>query len=118
MPYTVARPSPVPLPFSLVVKKGSKMWLFVWASMPVPVSDGEQHVRAGLGREVLRGVGFVELGVRGLDRELAALRHGVARVHGQVHDHLLELTGIRLHRAHVGCERRAQLDVLADETAQ
>ena len=38
MPYTVARPSPVPLPGSLVVKNGSKMRARVASSMPVPVS--------------------------------------------------------------------------------
>jgi hypothetical protein len=38
MPYTVASPSPVPLPGSLVVKKGSKIRAWVAASMPVPLS--------------------------------------------------------------------------------
>src|ERR671922_182384 len=38
MPYTVDRPSPVPLPFSLVVKKGSKIRARVFASIPIPVS--------------------------------------------------------------------------------
>jgi hypothetical protein len=38
MPYTVARPSPVPFPFSLVVKNGSKRRRFVSSSMPTPVS--------------------------------------------------------------------------------
>ncbi len=38
MPKTVARPSPVPWPFSLVVKKGSKMWRFTSSVIPQPVS--------------------------------------------------------------------------------
>ena len=38
MPYTVARPRPVPCPTGLVVKKGSKMWASVAASMPEPLS--------------------------------------------------------------------------------
>src|SRR5437868_1636407 len=38
MPYTVASPRPVPLPFSLVVKNGSNRWACVTGSMPVPVS--------------------------------------------------------------------------------
>jgi hypothetical protein len=42
MPYTVARPRPVPWPVSLVVKKGSKMWASVASSMPVPVSRTER----------------------------------------------------------------------------
>ena len=39
IPYTVARPRPVPFPTSLVVKNGSKMRAWVTASMPIPVSD-------------------------------------------------------------------------------
>ena len=38
VPYTMARPSPVPLPTSFVVKKGSKMRASVASSIPVPVS--------------------------------------------------------------------------------
>ena len=38
IPWTVASPSPVPLPASLVVKKGSKMWPRTSLSMPCPVS--------------------------------------------------------------------------------
>src|SRR5690349_13203351 len=38
MPYTVERPSPVPLPGSLVVKNGSNTRVRVASSMPVPVS--------------------------------------------------------------------------------
>ena len=38
MPYTVARPSPVPLPHSLVVKKGSKRWALTSGVIPQPVS--------------------------------------------------------------------------------
>src|SRR4249920_3339848 len=38
MPYTVESPKPVPLPCCLVVKKGSKIWACVSASIPQPVS--------------------------------------------------------------------------------
>ena len=38
MPYTVARPNPVPRPGPLVVKKGSNMCAFVAGSIPLPVS--------------------------------------------------------------------------------
>ena len=38
IPYTVASPRPVPLPFSLVVKNGSKSLAMVASSMPHPVS--------------------------------------------------------------------------------
>ena len=52
MPSTVAKPRPVPLPVSLVVKNGSKMCFCISASMPTPVSPTvSSHVAAG--REVL-----------------------------------------------------------------
>ena len=69
MASEVDRPRPVPLPTSLVVKKGSKMRSRISGGMPVPrVLDLEQHVGAGLGldvrarerlveRDVLRGQG-------------------------------------------------------------
>src|SRR5258708_3943509 len=38
IPYTVARPSPVPTPAGLVVKKGSKARSITSLSMPAPVS--------------------------------------------------------------------------------
>ena len=38
MPYAVDRPSPVPLPMGLVVKKGSKHFSTVSRSIPAPVS--------------------------------------------------------------------------------
>ena len=38
MPWTVARPRPVPLPRSLVVKNGSKRCSSTSGGMPVPVS--------------------------------------------------------------------------------
>ncbi len=38
MPYTVARPSPLPFPCSFVVKNGSNTRARVAASIPSPVS--------------------------------------------------------------------------------
>ncbi|MNY10952.1 hypothetical protein D3C86_1439560 [compost metagenome] len=38
MPWQMLRPSPVPLPTGLVVKKGSKMWLWTSSVMPSPLS--------------------------------------------------------------------------------
>jgi hypothetical protein len=38
MPYTVARPSPLPSPTGLVVKKGSKARANVSGRIPAPVS--------------------------------------------------------------------------------
>ena len=38
-PKTIERPRPVPLPSTLVVKKGSKILSSTSFSMPVPVSE-------------------------------------------------------------------------------
>lgn len=38
MPYTVGRPSPIPLPTSLVVKKGSNSLARFSSEIPTPVS--------------------------------------------------------------------------------
>ena len=67
---------------------------------------------------MLVGVARVEVDVRGLDRELAALRHGITGVDREVHDHLLDLAGIRPHGGEVGREPRGELDVLAQQPAQ
>ena len=45
------------------------------------------------------GVVVVQIDVRGLDRELAAVRHGVAGVDHEVHDHLLDLSRIGIDAA-------------------
>ena len=52
------------------------------------------------GRDVaeVRGVLLVEIGVCGLDRQAAAVRHGVARIDGQVDHGVLELVGVRERR--------------------
>ncbi|GBE34454.1 hypothetical protein BMS3Bbin06_00979 [bacterium BMS3Bbin06] len=44
IPYTVGSPSPVPLPTSFVVKKGSKTRDFTSSSIPSPVSEMERQV--------------------------------------------------------------------------
>jgi hypothetical protein len=60
------------------------------------VGHGDGHVVARLGIGVAGGVGAVEPDVRGLDEQLPASRHRIARVHGEVEDGALELVGIRL----------------------
>ena len=116
MPYTVDRPSPVPLPFSLVVKNGSKMRARVCSSMPQPVSvTASCTYDPGFTATWQRRVLLVDLHVGGLDRELAALGHGVAGVDHEVHEHLLDLTRVGQGQAEVGRERLDELDVFAED---
>ena len=55
------------------------------------VSDREQHILPGLDLDMPRSICVVEGSVCHLDRELAAVRHCVARVNRQVQDRRLEL---------------------------
>ena len=67
---------------------------------------------------MIGGVSFGQVHVRRLERELAALGHGVPRVHREVHEDLLELSGVGLHGTRVRRETGAQLDVLAEQAAE
>ena len=64
------------------------------------------------------GVAFVEFGIRGLDGKRAAIRHGVARVHHQVHQDLLHLSRIRAHHSEVRRQPELEIDILANQAAQ
>src|SRR5262249_688852 len=74
--------------------------------------------RPGARLRVLADVGLVEVDVRGLDGEAAALGHGITRVDGQVHDDLLELPRIGFHHPEIGRAPCHQADVLPNNPAQ
>ena len=81
------------------------------------VGDRDKNVLSGDGADARPAIGLIEDGVAGLDRERSAMRSRVAGVHGEVHDDLLELRRIGGDAAGVGREKRAELEVLADEAA-
>ena len=58
------------------------------------VADGEHHVGADLGSEVLARIGFIEVHVGGLDGEFASGGHGVACIDRQIEDDLFEVGAI------------------------
>ena len=64
------------------------------------VADRQRHIRPRLGIALARG-GLVEPAVGGLDRERAAVRHGVARVDAQVQQRVFELAGVDARRPQV-----------------
>ena len=61
---------------------------------------------------------LVELDVGGLDRQRAASRHGIPRVHREVHDDLLHLPAIGLHERQLGPEAQHDLHVFPDEASE
>jgi len=64
------------------------------------------------------GLAVRQLDVAGLDGELAPVRHGVAGIHDQVHDDLLELARIGFDPPQRGRKDGPQRDVLADQAAK
>jgi hypothetical protein len=54
----------------------------------------------------------------GLDVELAAIGHGVASIHGEVHNHLLETAGIGHHDVGIRRRNRDHVDVFANQPAE
>ncbi len=85
----------MPLPTSLVVKKGSNTRSSSAGGMPAAgVADRDHHVIAGRDLALHARVAFVEEDVAGLERELAAIGHGIARVYCQIENGGGELIGI------------------------
>src|SRR5262249_51703645 len=58
------------------------------------VGHGEHDVGAGGRVGDARGRGLLEVNVLDLEQKRAAVRHGVARIHAQVHQDLMHLRGI------------------------
>ena len=98
IPYTVDNPSPVPFPIGFVVKNGSKMWESVPPSIPCPESMHPQHDISSRSQfQIARGSASnstLEVSIV----SLATVRHRIARIDRQVHQHLFHLTWVRLHR--------------------
>ena len=90
----------MPRPVSFVVKNGSKILSRVAGDIPMPVSV-TASITCGPGDATLRRLGLrrIEIDVRRLDRQRSTVRHRIARVHHEIHEHLLELTTIGLHHA-------------------
>ena len=65
------------------------------------VGDADRHILPRHHLGLRRRVALVEIGVGGLDRQLAALGHGVARVDGEIEDADLELGRDRRSTRHM-----------------
>ena len=58
---------------------------------------------------------FIERGLRGLDRELAAFRHRIAGIDDEVHDYLFQLSRIGFDFAVFGAEVESEFDIDPDQ---
>jgi hypothetical protein len=67
---------------------------------------------------VVGRVGLVEVDVGGLDGELPAVGQGIARIHHQVHQHLLDLARIGEHPLQLWIIEHGDLDVLPQQTTE
>src|SRR5258708_18169312 len=95
------QPQPRPLPGLLGREEGFEdLGENVLLHSVTSVADGQHHVGTGLDPGARSGIGRVQVDVGALDCEAATSGHGVPRVHGQVHEDLLDLPGISLDLAH------------------
>ena len=119
MPRTVESPRPEPCPGPFVVKNGSNARPLHLRRHPdpgVPHGDG----RVGPGRQVgVRArLRLPDLDGRRLHAEPPARRHRVARVDGEVDDHLLELAPVDPDPEPARGVPRDEPDILSDEPPQ
>ncbi len=82
------------------------------------VGQGQQDVTARPDLGAQPCVRLIESDVGRLNGQPAAARHGVARVDGQVHQHLFDLAGIGADAPQVRSQDGGNRDVFAQETTQ
>jgi len=83
------------------------------------VGEDQHRVRAGADVGPTTVGGYVNDARSGrLDGDLPTVRHGVAGVDGQIHEHLLDLSGDGLHRHRRRIGHHHQFDVLAGHRPQ
>src|SRR5262249_47901221 len=79
------------------------------------IGDDQKDVRARLGVQVLARVVLVQLDIRRLDHQLAALGHGVAGVGDEIENDLVNLARVRLDIPELGLQFGEGLNVFAEQ---
>src|SRR6185369_53297 len=82
------------------------------------VRHSEHHVRSGDDANVELCIRSVQLHVGGLDRQPATVWHGIAGVHDQVHQDLLQLICVCVNRPEIAFTQHAHLDILTDQSCE
>ena len=89
----------MPRPISLVVKNGSNMWARISGVMPFPVSatDSSTYRPGVIGWRARANVASISTTAARM-RNLAACRHRIAGVDGEIDDCLLDLAAVPVNR--------------------
>ena len=82
------------------------------------ITDSKHHVVARNDGAVHARKAFVESDVGGFDGQFPALRHGIARVDGKIHNHLIDLSRIGADRSQSGPRHHHEIYVLANHASQ
>ncbi len=82
------------------------------------IGDRDCDILAGPHAQLLRREIPAQVDGSGFDRQLAPVRHGVARIHHQVHNHLLQPPRIGVYHVVRSGRDRHQVDIFADKAAQ
>jgi hypothetical protein len=78
------------------------------------IGDRQHDVRSRLDFKMRNGVGFGQIQRSRLDEQTSSLRHGIAGVHHEVDNNLIDLSGVCQDLADVFSQSQFKLDVLAD----
>src|ERR1035438_1289463 len=82
------------------------------------VADRDHDVGAVFDESIFRAVRLVESDAGGADADFAAVGHGVFGVDNEIHDDLLELSGVGASATDGGSEAGSEFDIFADERTE
>src|SRR5581483_2523011 len=82
------------------------------------VADRKHHVLAGHNLGVGMGVRLSEVHIAGFDNELSALRHSIPGIDYEIHDDLLDFSGIGFDAAALGIGNNDEFDLFAERALQ
>src|SRR5690348_2622822 len=112
---TIRRRQPHPATLAAVLRRKERLE-DAFASFRIhahsSVADGQDGISARRHVGIESAIGFVELGHLRLNSEPAAVRHGIAGVQTQIHEHLLDLRWISFQWVQVRAYN-VKLDILA-----
>src|ERR1700730_7538484 len=75
------------------------------------IRDGEQDIAAGIHIGVKPAIFLIELDIVSLNDESAAFRHSIPSIEAQIHQHLVNLNGVRYRNAKIRRGNDAHVDV-------